>query len=151
MVLVLKKEGAFQMRDLRPIALRNVLYKIMEKVLANRLKGVLPQLILEKQSTFVPTRGITYNVIVAFEIVHLMRRGRLKGEGEVALKLDVSKAYDRVDREYLRSRMKSMGFCEEWIVWIMRCATIVSYNICLNGELVGPIYPKRELRQGDPL
>lgn len=150
-VLIPKKKGACRMKDLRPIALCNVLYKIMAKVLSNRLKQVLPELISEKQSAFLPERSITDNVIVAFEVVHHMRRGRVKGDGEVALKLDISKAYDRVKWSYLRSRMFSMGFCKKWVDWIMRCVTTVSYNICLNGELIGPIYPKRGLRQEDPL
>lgn len=91
-VLIPKKENVCHMKDLRPIALCNVLYKIMAKVLANRLKRVLPGVISEKQSAFVPDRNITDNVIAAFEIVHHMRRGRGSKDGEVALKLDISKS-----------------------------------------------------------
>lgn len=150
-VLIPKKEGACKMRDLRPISLCNVLYKVMAKVLSNRLKVVLPDLINEKQSVFEPERSITYNVLVAFEVFHHMRRGNMGGEGEVALKLDISKAYDKVDWGYLKNRMQAMGFFQKWIQWVMRCVRTVSYNVYLNGELVGPIYPKRGLRQGDPL
>lgn len=74
-VLIPKKENACHMKDLHPIALCNVLYKIVAKVLANRLHGVLPDLISEKHSAFVPNRSITNNVIVAFEVVHHIRRG----------------------------------------------------------------------------
>lgn len=70
---------------------------------------------------------------------------------EVALKLDISKAYDRVNWSFLRKRMKSMGFCETCVDWVMMCVKTVSYNVCLNGTLVGPIAPKKGLRQGDPL
>lgn len=72
-VLILKKDNAACLKDLRIIALCNVLYKIMAKVLENRLKKVLPGLISENQSTFVPGRCITDNVVVAFEIIHHMR------------------------------------------------------------------------------
>lgn len=95
-ILIPKKDNACRMKDLRPIALCNVLYKIVAKVLANRLKRFLPRLISEKQSAFVPNRNITNNVVVVFEVVHHMRRGRGGNKGEVALKLDISKAYDKV-------------------------------------------------------
>lgn len=79
-------------------------------------------------------------------------RGEKRGQlGDVALKLDISKAYDRVDWNYLKQMMQSLGFCNKWIDWIMRCVTTVSYEICFNGTTVGPIIPKRGLRQGDPL
>lgn len=69
-VLIPKKENVCNMKYLRPIALCNVLYKILAKVLANRLKLVLPGLISENQLAFAPERNITDNVLVAFEIIH---------------------------------------------------------------------------------
>lgn len=107
-VLIPKKDNARNMKDLRPIALCNVLYKILAKVLANRLKLILPMLISENQSAFVLGRNITDNVLVAFEIIHHMQGKNRDAEGEVALKLDISKAYDRVDWGYLKARMKGM-------------------------------------------
>lgn len=67
------------------------------------------------------------------------------------MKLDISKAYDRVNWQFLKQRMRDMGFCSKWIDWIMLCVSTVSYDFCLNGSTVGPICPRRGLRQGDPL
>lgn len=71
--------------------------------------------------------------------------------GEVALKLDISKAYYMVDWNFLRNRMVKLGFCRTWINWIMLCVIMVSYDICFNGSSVGSIVPQRGLQQGDPL
>lgn len=94
--LIPKKEYADNMKDLRPIVFCNVLYRIIAKVLSNRIRSILPSIIMKNQSAFVPGRSITDNVLVAFEVLHYMRRKK-SGEGELALKLNVSKAYDRVD------------------------------------------------------
>lgn len=150
-VLIPKNDNATSMKEFRPIALCNVLYKIMAKVLANRLKDVLPVLIAENQSAFVAGRNITDNFLVAFEVIHHMRHKKKGEDGEIALKLDVSKAYDRVDWSYLKQRMVAMGFCDVWIQWMMRCVTTVVYEFYFNGMTVGPITPERGLRQGDPL
>lgn len=69
----------------------------------------------------------------------------------MALKLDISKAYDRVYWSFLKHRIQNMGFCNKWINWIMLCVTTVSYEVCFNGSSIGPINPRRGLRQWDPL
>lgn len=150
-MLIPKKDNADKIKDLRPIALCNVLYKVIAKVLANPLKFILPGIITDNQSVFVRGRNITDNVLVAFELLHYMKQKKKGIEGEVALKLDVSKMYDRVDWEFLIHQMKQLGFSDKWIAWIQLCVTTVTYSINFNGTLVGPINPSGGLRQGDPL
>lgn len=103
------------MKDLRPIALCNVVYKVVAKVLANCLKVVLDKCISDTQSAFVPDRSILDNAMAAIEVIHHMK-SKVKGKiGDVALKLDISKAYDIIDWRYLRGVMLKMSFTYQWI------------------------------------
>ncbi|XP_050257533.1 uncharacterized protein LOC126702755 [Quercus robur] len=124
---------------------------LIPKVLANRLKQVLPQIISPTQSAFVPGRFIIDNVMVAYETLHTMH-GRKKGKkGSLALKLDISKVYDRVEWDFLRGIMTKLGFPLLWINWVMTCITTPTFSVLINGKPFGHISPSRGLRQGDPL
>lgn len=150
-VLIPKIDSPKSMKDLRPISLCNVLYKIVSKVLANRLRKIIPECISEEQSGFVEGRSILDNALIAIEVVHYMKcktRGKV---GDVALKIDISKAYDKVDWGFLQGMMSQLGFCETWVDWIMMCVANVSYSVQVNKDQVGPVVPEKGLRQGDPL
>ena len=143
--LVPKVNIPSKMKDFRPISLNNVAYKLISKVLANRLKSVLPQIISENQSAFLPERLITDNVLIAFELMHYLDHKKSGKYGFMAIKLDMSKAYDRVEWNFIEMVMRRLGFHEIWIGWVMKCIITVTYSVLINGEAHGRISPTRGL------
>lgn len=112
---------------------------------------MLQGVISENQSAFVPSRLITDNIMIAYEIIHCIRKKREGKVSMVVLKLDMAKAYDRFEWGYVEVVMRSMGFGEKWISWVILCVRTVKFHVLFDGNLVGPIVPQRGLRQGGPL
>ncbi|CAM8911363.1 unnamed protein product [Rhodiola kirilowii] len=150
-VLIPKVKEVTRMTELRPISLCNVSMKVVTKILANRLQLILGEVISLNQSAFIKNRMIFDNFIIAHEVSHYIRGCRNKKNGYASLKLDMSKAYDRIEWSFLEKIMRKMGFNELWISWVMLCVSTVKYRVKFNDCLTDVVVPSRGLRQGDPL
>ena len=148
--LVPKTNNPTKMIEFRPISLCNVVYKLISKVLANRLKVILPHVITKNQSAFTFDRLITDNVLVAFELMHYLNHKIEGKESFMSIKLDMSKAFDRVKWGFVKGIMEKLGFDRKWVSLIIQCISSISYSMIINGEAFGNITPFRGLRQGDP-
>lgn len=149
--LILKVVSPQKITKFRPIILCNVVYKIISKFLGNRLKRILREVIDESQSAFVPGRSITDNVLVAFETMHCIDQRRKGKEALMAVKLDMSKVYNRVEWSYLEAIMRKIGFHEKWVALMMMCFSTVLYLVLINGEPKVKIVPSKGLWQRDPI
>eukprot|EP00253_Pinus_taeda_P031502 PITA_31502 len=146
--LIPKEENSITPEKFRPIALCNVLYKIISKVIANRLKPLLPMIISPKQSGYVEGRQIMDGIILTHEIIHSLKSSKQAG---MLLKLDLSKAFDKLSWSYIENMLKAFGFCHSWIRWIMSLISSAHFSLLVNGLPSRPFKPSRGIRQGDPL
>ena len=135
-------------KDLRPISLVGGLYKILTKVLANRIKRVMDKVISKSQNAFVEGQQILDTVLIANEIVDSTLRMKKCG---LVYNLDIEKAYDRINWEFLYQTMGRMGFGSRWLSWIKWCISTASFSVLINESLTGFFPSSRGLRQGDPL
>nr|GEY55029.1 putative RNA-directed DNA polymerase, eukaryota, reverse transcriptase zinc-binding domain protein [Tanacetum cinerariifolium] len=146
--LIPKVPSPMVINDFRPISLIGAQYKIITKVLANRLARVIDSVISHQQSAFIKHRQILDGPLMVNEVIQWCKRKKSK---LMVFKIDFEKAFDTISWDFLLQVMHFMGFSESWIKWILGCLHSTSSSILINGSPTREFNIQRGLRQGDPL
>ncbi|XP_071703931.1 uncharacterized protein [Rutidosis leptorrhynchoides] len=146
--LIPKKSDPLVFGDFRPISLIGSYYKIVAKILANRLRKVIPSLVGIEQSAFLKGRYILDGVLIANETVEFLKAMCIKS---FVFKVDFEKAFDSLNWDFLLEVMKCMGFESRWIKWINACINSTTVSVLINGSPTKEFNLERGIRQGDPL
>lgn len=149
-VLIPKIQGPEKISQFRPISLCTVPLKIITKLLVDRLRPFLPKLVKKTQSSFVPGRHTTDNIILVQEALHTMRTMKRK-KGTLAIKVDLEKAYDRINWKFLQHVLEEINLPLSWIQLIMNIVTTNTFSLIWNGEHLPFFSPSRGIRQEDPI
>ncbi|KAL3629955.1 hypothetical protein CASFOL_026267 [Castilleja foliolosa] len=149
LVLIPKIQKPKGIGDYRPISLSNFPGKIISRIIADRLGKTLPKVIDETQFGFLKGRNIHEAIALVHEMTQQLDR-KING-GNVMFKIDMSKAYDRLEWRFLIHCLRAMGYCEDFVDLIYRNICSICYTISINGFNYGRFNSQRGLRQGDPL
>ncbi|CAA7028173.1 unnamed protein product [Microthlaspi erraticum] len=135
LVLIPKTTNASSTSDFRPISCLNTAYKVISKLLANRLQGILSKVISNPQSAFMLGRLIAENVLLATEIVHGYNWRNIEPRG--MLKVYVRKAFDSVRWDFILATLKAIDIPQRFVIWIEQCITTASFTVSVNGNSGG--------------
>ena len=147
--LIPKVDTPCNMGEFRPISLCNIPYKCISKILANKLKFILPHVINQSQSAFIKGRSISDNILMAQELFRGYNRDL--GIAKCALKLDLHKAFDFVHWDFITALLHKMNFPSVFVNWIRVCISNTMFSVKINGVIFGYFKGTKGLRQGDPL
>lgn len=149
LTLITKVAHPSKVSEYRLISYCTLLYKIISKVLTNRMQCVVEVLMDKNQFAFVPGRIINDNIIISNELVN--GYGTKGVSPRCMLKVDMKKAYDSIKWSYLKQIMTYLQFLEKFVEWIYQFISTVSYSILINGYPSNPFIAKKVLQQWDPL
>lgn len=149
LVLIPKIPNAATMSDFRPISCLNTVYKVISKLLAGRLKAILPSVISHSQSAFMLGRLLLENVLLAIEIIQGYNRKNIPPSA--MLKLDLRKAFDSVRWDFFISALRAVNFPDKFIGWIQECISTASFSVTVNGHTGGFFRSTKGLREGDSM
>jgi len=147
--LIPKTTNVVRISDFRPIGLANFRFKIISKILDDRLEPIANRIISKHQKGFLKGRDIKYCIISASEAINLLNEKAFRGC--LALKVDIQKAFDTIDWNYLISNLMAFGFNIRFCSWIRTILESTNLSIRVNGNYVGYFKCYKGVRQGDPL
>ncbi|KAL9662266.1 hypothetical protein QQ045_027098 [Rhodiola kirilowii] len=148
-VLIPKVKRASSLDQVRPISLCNFLHKIISKILNSRLSNLLYKLISPEQSGFIEGRNIHDSIGLAHDMVRNINVKTFGGN--IMLKIDMSKAYDRISWRFIIKMLSAWKFSDKWIDLVYRNISNCWYSVLWNGNSYGFYKSNRGVRQGDPL
>lgn len=149
LTLIPKKQNAVKISDFRPISCCNTVYKVIAKLLAKRLKQILPDVISNTQSAFIPGRLLVENVLMATELVQGYNWKNISKRS--MLNVDLKKAFDSLNWSFIITILHALRLPPSFINLISQCITTTKFSVAINGELGGYFSGTQGLRQGDPL
>jgi retron-type reverse transcriptase len=147
-VLVPKKDNPIRINDFKPISLLNSIVKLLTKLIANRLQGIIINIIHKNQYGFIKERNIQDYIAWAFEYLYLCKKSKKE---IVILKLDFEKVFDRIEHQAIIEVLKHKGFGEKWLKWMTMIMNSGTSAILLNGVHVKVFHYRRGVREGNPL
>ncbi|XP_039044399.1 uncharacterized protein LOC120183869 [Hibiscus syriacus] len=145
LVLIPKVATLENFTQFRPISLCTVLFKVISKVIVNRLKPFLPKWVMENQTSFVLGRNISINIIITQDVIHSMKRKQGCSEWMV-IKLDLEKAYDRLEWAFIEDTLSDLKIPAGLGDLIMSCVTTISTHVLWNGKMMKDFKPSRGIR-----
>ncbi|PKA63653.1 integrator complex subunit 11 [Apostasia shenzhenica] len=149
-VLIPKVQGAELPSQFRPISLCTTIYKVIAKILINRVKDVLNSLISQEQGAFVPRRGISDNCLIAQEMMQRLASSE-SSTGYMSIKVNMEQAYDKMRWDFLQKMLQHFRFPDTWSKWALACVEGPRFALMINGQKSTWIEASCGFRQGCPL